>query len=78
MAGNLRGLGATRWAFSSAILGFWCIGFPTAYLMSQTVGTEGLWWGLVVGLSFSAVLQTFGFYLNLKPKRFARLATLLD
>ena len=42
MAGNLRGLGATRWAFISALIGFWLIGFPTAYYFSQADGTHGL------------------------------------
>ncbi|MGB0646991.1 MAG: MATE family efflux transporter [Bradymonadia bacterium] len=78
MAGNLRGLGATRWAFISALIGFWLIGFPTAYYFSLTDGTHGLWWGLVTGLAVSAALQALGFYRNLTASRFQTFVKLLD
>ena len=78
MAGNLRGLGATRWAFMSALIGFWLIGFPTAYYFSLTDGTHGLWWGLVIGLAVSATLQALGFYRNLAATRFQSFVKLLD
>ena len=78
MAGNLRGLGATRWALFCSAFGYWCVGFPAAFYFSQSQGLEGLWWGLVVGLFVSALLQTIGFYRNLNPGPFSTLRKLLD
>ena len=78
MAGNLRGLGATRWALVCSAFGFWGVGFPMAWYLSGPYQTAGLWWGLVAGLFVSALLQTLGFYRNLKPVPFGKLRKLLD
>ena len=77
MAGNLRGLRHPV-GFISALIGFWLIGFPTAYYFSQADGTHGLWWGLVTGLAVSAALQALGFYRNLTASRFRTFVKLLD
>ena len=56
--GALRGLGKTRLAFLANVVAYWCIGFPTAYVLAIVYawGPEGLWWGLVAGLATAAAV----------------------
>lgn len=53
----LRGLSDTKTPLLLALLGYWGIGFPTAYLLGFVFGLQGLgiWYGLAVGLAFAAV-----------------------
>ena len=78
MAGNLRGLGASRWAFMYAAFGYWCVGFPLSVWLSMVFGTVGLWYGLVAGLTVSALLQSWGFIKALKPPHFEKWRQELD
>jgi len=52
-AGVLRGAGDTRAPLVVNLLGFWLIGLPTSLVLGFTLGygPEGLWWGLVAGLT---------------------------
>ncbi len=52
-AGVLRGAGDTRAPLVVNIIGFWLIGFPTSMVLGFTLGygPQGLWWGLVAGLT---------------------------
>jgi MATE family multidrug resistance protein len=52
-AGVLRGAGDTRAPLAVNLLGFWLIGLPTSLVLGFSLGygPEGLWWGLVAGLS---------------------------
>jgi MATE family multidrug resistance protein len=52
-AGVLRGAGDTRAPLVVNIIGFWLIGFPTSLVLGFTLGygPQGLWWGLVAGLT---------------------------
>ena len=52
-AGVLRGAGDTRAPLIVNILGFWLIGLPTSLVLGFTLGygPQGLWWGLVAGLT---------------------------
>lgn len=56
-AGALRGLGDTRAVFWANMVGHWCLGLPIAWLASRRwgYGPPGLWWGLIAGLSFTAL-----------------------
>jgi MATE family multidrug resistance protein len=52
-AGVLRGAGDTRAPLVVNVVGFWLIGFPTSLVLGFTLGfgPQGLWWGLVAGLT---------------------------
>jgi MATE family multidrug resistance protein len=54
----LRGLSDTRTPSLLAILGYWFVGLPTAYVLGFVVGWRGtgIWLGLATGLAFVAVL----------------------
>jgi multidrug resistance protein, MATE family len=56
-AGALRGAGDTQAPLIVNIIGFWCIGLPTSWLLGFKLGygPEGLWWGFVAGLGAVAV-----------------------
>jgi len=55
--GILRGVGDTVAPMIVNVLGFWMVGLPVSlYLGFRTsLGPEGLWWGLVVGLAVVSV-----------------------
>ena len=68
--GALRGLGKTRFAFAANVVSHWCIGLPTAYFLAIAChrGPEGLWWGMVAGLSTAAVVLVGVFWrVSAKP-----------
>ncbi len=56
-AGVLRGAGDTRAPLVVNILGFWLIGLPTSLILGFRLGfgPQGLWWGLVAGISAVAL-----------------------
>lgn len=57
-AGALRGLEETKAPMRYAAVGYWLLAMPAAVLLAFVVdlGAAGLWWGLVIGLSVTAVL----------------------
>lgn len=56
--GALRGIKDTKFPVIASIIGFWGVAFPGAYLTAFKfhLGSAGIWWSLVVGLSTSGVL----------------------
>lgn len=56
-AGVLRGLGDTHAPLVVNLLGFWLVGMPVSLWLGfrTSLGPEGLWWGLVVGLAIVAL-----------------------
>jgi MATE family multidrug resistance protein len=61
-AGSLRGYHDTRVVMLITLLAYWGIGLPVGYALGLTdllrpaLGVQGLWIGLIVGLTTSAVL----------------------
>lgn len=58
-AGALRGLNDTRMPLVFAFIGFWLVGFPSAYVLGFTfhMGAVGVWIGCTLGiLAFAALL----------------------
>ena len=60
--GILRGFKDTRWPMLIVLFAYWAIGLPLGYALALTdllmpaSGAKGFWIGLIVGLSFAAVL----------------------
>lgn len=57
-AGVLRGAGDTRVPAIIALVGYWLLALPVAWLLAFRAGhgPQGLWWGLTAGLSTVAIL----------------------
>jgi len=56
--GLLRGVRDTKVPMILAAVSYWLIGIPASYVLAFELGWggEGLWLGLVVGLSLAAIL----------------------
>ena len=56
--GALRGFKDARWPLGITVTAYWAIGFPLAFWggIVQGGGPASVWWGLIAGLSASAVL----------------------
>jgi MATE family multidrug resistance protein len=65
--GILRGIGDTVTPFKLSIVGYWLIGLPAAYLLSKVFyfGVYGVWFGLTIGLTVTALLLLYFFYKRL-------------
>jgi len=61
--GALRGLKDTRVPFLTNVFSYWCVGLPLAYIIGvhNKVGPEGMWVGLITGLSVAAFLHNLRF-----------------
>lgn len=61
--GSLRALKDTKFTLVTSIISFWCIALPIGYLLASyfKLGGTGLWWGMVIGASFSVSLLFWRF-----------------
>lgn len=64
-SGALRGLKDTAVPMFITMFSYWVVGFPAAWLIGieWSVGPQGLWGGLAVGLTTAALLLNLRFYL---------------
>jgi MATE family multidrug resistance protein len=62
--GNLRGLGDVKIPSFITLLAYWILGIPIGYILAfkMHLGVEGIWYGLLIGLSVAAVLLLVRFY----------------
>ncbi len=62
-AGGLRGLKDTRVPMVIGFISYWMIGLTVGAVLGLGVGwgAQGLWWGLVLGLTAAAILLTWRF-----------------
>ena len=62
----LRGLSDTKMPMLLAILGYWAVGLPTAYVLGFVLNWRGagIWYGLAAGLAFVAVVLVARFALR--------------
>ncbi len=62
--GLLRGIQDTRVPLIIAAFGYWGIGAPSSYILSEHLGygAEGVWFGLVIGLVVVAILLNWRFW----------------
>jgi MATE family multidrug resistance protein len=68
--GALRGLKDTRFTLLASIISFWGISLPIGYCFSTELhmGGYGLWWGIVVGAVFGAVILLLRFRFKMKQQ----------
>lgn len=66
--GALRALKDTRFTLFISIISFWGIALPVGYLLATRfkMGGPGLWWGMVLGASFSVLLLLWRFKFKIK------------
>lgn len=62
--GALRGLKDTKIPMIVNVLAYWVVGLPTGYFLGivKGFGAEGLWVGLIFGLTVAAILHNWRFY----------------
>ena len=67
-AGALRGIKDTQFLMYATTIAFWAFGFSVSYwfCFEKNMGAEGLWIGLIMGLSVAALLNFFRFHLKTK------------
>ena len=75
--GALRGLKDTRMPMIYNLISYWFIGFSVGYYLSFNAGygPQGLWIGLIAGLSTAAVLHNTRFHLLTRNKNQQRSRT---
>ncbi len=73
--GLLRGVQDTRIPMIYAVVSYWLVGIPFAYVFGFTLdwGAIGIWWGLVVGLVLAGALMIWRFWAG--PARLTEQAT---
>ncbi|HEX4297216.1 MAG TPA: MATE family efflux transporter, partial [Devosia sp.] len=66
MAATLRGLSDTSMPLVIALVGYWLVGFPVAYVLAFPLGLKGvgIWIGLASGLAAVALVLTLRFALR--------------
>ena len=67
---SLRGLSDTKMPQILALIGYWAVGFPVAYIFAFVFGLKGLgiWFGLAAGLAFAAIALTIRFAMRERLK----------
>jgi len=62
--GILRGVYDVYFPTAITLFAYWIVGIPLGYYLSdsQAMGVEGIWYGLLIGLTFSAILLVLRFY----------------
>lgn len=65
--GLLRGIQDTRVPMLINAVAYWGIAFPVGYVLAHHVGygAHGLWYGLIIGLTLSALLQAWRLWVRL-------------
>ena len=68
--GALRGLKDTKVPMLVNFIAYWMIGLPLGYYLgiARGIGPQGLWMGLIAGLTTAAILHNIRFYLKTKDR----------
>ncbi len=59
--GALRGAGDTLIPMIVTIMALWAVRVPASYLLSRTMGTAGIWWGIPIAWMIGAAMS-FAYY----------------
>ena len=72
--GALRGLKDTRIPMFVNIIAYWIIGIPLGYYLGivRSMGAQGLWIGMIAGLTFAAISHTSRFYYITKTGKYRK------
>ena len=75
-SGALRGLQDVTIPFVITFISYWLIGLPISYLSAHyfKIGPSGVWLGLVIGLTFSALFLTVRFVNRIRKMKNASMA----
>lgn len=67
--GALRGLKDTKIPMYVNLVAYWVIGLPLGYYLGITAsfGPQGLWMGLIAGLTVAAILHNIRFFVMTRP-----------
>jgi MATE family multidrug resistance protein len=68
--GVLRGMEDVKFPTIITLIAYWVLGLPLGYFLAfeLEMGAEGIWYGLLIGLSITAVVLFFRFNaLSKKP-----------
>lgn len=70
--GALRGLKDTKIPMIVNLIAYWLVGLPLAYYLGITkeAGPQGLWIGLIAGLTVAAILHNVRFWRETRPNNF--------
>ena len=72
--GALRGLKDTRIPMFVNIIAYWIIGIPLGYYLGieRSMGAQGLWIGMIAGLTFAAISHASRFYYFTKTGKYRK------
>ena len=73
LQGVMRGSGTVLWPTALSIFAIWGIEVPTAYLLSQWIGLDGVWIGYPAAFSCGLMLQIAYYTTVWRHKKHARL-----
>ncbi|HRP88927.1 MAG TPA: MATE family efflux transporter [Edaphocola sp.] len=67
-AGLLRGIKDVKVPTFLMFFGYWVISLPIGYWMAteQNFQTSGIWWGFIIGLTFTSITLTSRFFIKIK------------
>lgn len=70
--GILRGIADTKVPTLVTVVAYWVVGIPVGWFMAKTLGLElyGIWFGLTLGLTFSAIMLSVRFIKEAKAMDF--------
>ncbi|MDN5216604.1 MATE family efflux transporter [Fulvivirgaceae bacterium BMA12] len=68
--GTLRGMEDVKIPTLITLVAYWVVGLPTSYLLGfpGQFGIQGIWYGLLIGLSLSAIMLLLRFHFLTKEK----------
>lgn len=66
--GLLRGIGDTYVPMIISLTSLWFVRYPIAKLLSPSIGSDGIWWGMPIGWCVGFIL-TFGYYASGRWKK---------
>jgi putative MATE family efflux protein len=62
LMGVLRGAGDTMFTMFMTIIALWAIRIPVSYWLSETMGTQGIWWGIPIAWSVGITISTLYYF----------------
>jgi len=60
--GLLRGAGDTMFTMFMTIISLWAIRIPVSYWLSESMGTQGIWWGIPIAWSVGLIISTLYYF----------------